>query len=90
MAEKSASKRKKGTLGGLLMIVFGVLSAFVVYYNDRHSFDYIRMTEAMNYAIVHAVLWTIAGLCVILWYNRPPPEKDLPFDNRDDNRDGLR
>jgi len=90
MAEKAADKRRKGTYGGLALIAFGLISSFVVYYNDSHSMEIVRMMEAKNYAILHAVLWTIAGVGVILWYNRPPPDDDLPLETRDDNRDGMR
>ena len=73
--EEAARKRKRGTRGGIAMIVFGVLSAFVVYYQDSNSFEISRMMLAKDYAILHAVLWGIAGLVLILWANRPPQDK---------------
>jgi hypothetical protein len=47
------------------------------------------MGLAKDYAILHLVLWTFAGLGIILWYNRPPDD-ELPSETRDDNRDGMR
>jgi len=72
--EDAAQKRRKGTIAGILMIVLGVLSSFVVSYMDSTSFDVFRMMNATDLAVVHAVLWSIAGLLVILWYNRQPPD----------------
>jgi hypothetical protein len=83
-AEDTASqKRRKGTIGGLAMIVFGLISAIWVYVGDSSSLDFFRMMNATYFAIVHVVLWTIAGLIIILWYNRPPPDFPSHFDTRD-------
>ena len=76
--DEAAAKRKKRTYGGLAMIAFGVIGAIVGYFQDRGSFDIIRMLEAKDFAILHLVIWTIAGLGVIAWANKPP----------DDNGDG--
>jgi hypothetical protein len=89
MAKENSDKRKKGTLAGLALIAFGIVSAIVGYVSDIDSFDYLRMGLAKEYAILHLVLWTVAGLGVILWYNRPPDDEP-PFEPRDDNRDGVR
>lgn len=68
-ADKAAAKRKMRTYMGLGMIAFGVIGAIVGYFQDRGSFDIIRMLEAKNYAILHLVIWTIAGLALIGWAN---------------------
>jgi hypothetical protein len=80
----AARKRKKGTISGLALIAFGVVGAIVGYYQDVNSLDYFRMGVAKDYAILHLALWSIAGLCVILWYNRPPSDNRDPYDNGGD------
>jgi hypothetical protein len=79
-------KRRKGTRAGVLMIVLGVLSSFVVYYMDSTSLDFSRMMNAKDFAILHAVLWGFAGLFVILWANREPPEDANNYDSNDPYR----
>ncbi len=70
--------RKRGTLVGIGMIALGALGAVVAYFQDDDSLDFVHMMHAGDFAIVHLVLWTIAGFLVIGWYNRPPttPEAD--------------
>ncbi len=63
--------RKRGTWVGIGMIVLGALGALVGYVQDGDSLDYLRMMRAGDFAILHLVLWTIAGLLVIGWYNLP-------------------
>lgn len=66
--------RRKGTLGGLLAIALGLLSAMVMYLVNRSSFDFFKSIYAMDMAIVHAVLWSIFGGILILYHNRQPPD----------------
>jgi len=66
--------RRKGTLGGLLAIALGLLSAMVMYVVNRNSFSFFENIYAMDLAIVHAVLWSIVGGGIILWHNRQPPD----------------
>ena len=77
------NKRKKGTLAGAAMIVFGLIGAVVSYAGDRSSFDYLRMSNAFTFAVLHAVLWAIGGAFIILWYNRPK-DSALPMEVRDE------
>jgi hypothetical protein len=72
--DEAAAKRKKRTYAGLALIAFGVIGAVIGYFNDKASFDIIRMLEAKNYAILHLVIWTIAGLGLIAWANKPPDD----------------
>ena len=74
VAHEAAAKRKKRTYAGLSMIAFGVIGAIIGYFNDKASFDFIRMLKAKNYAILHLVIWTIAGLGFIAWANKPPDD----------------
>ncbi len=77
-----ADKRKKGTIAGLCLIAFGAAGATYSYVQDSASFDIIRMVEAGSFAMLHLVLWTIAGLAVIAWYQLKPSdgEGDEPPD----------
>ena len=71
MARKSgnaAEKRKNGTRAGFALIAFGVVGAIVAYYNDSNSFDYVRMVNATDGAMLHLMIWTFAGLGVIFYY----------------------
>jgi hypothetical protein len=38
------------------------------------------MMHAKDFAILHAVLWCLFGLGLILWHNRPPSGPSQPFD----------
>lgn len=87
MPEMSPERRRKGTIGGLIFIVLGILSAPIIYVLDSSSFDYIRMDNAVTFAVLHAVLWCVAGLLVILWYNRDPNQRGGNFQD-DNNRQG--
>ena len=91
MAQPDPAKRKRGTLGGLALIAMGIVGAIAGYVSDANSLDYLRMGLAKDYAILHLVIWTLAGLGVILWYNRPSTDDVPPWlDQRHDNRDGTR
>ena len=74
MADQGWDKRKKGTIAGLCLIAFGVAGAIIGYVQDSDSFDIIRMIEAGRFAALHLVLWTIAGLGVIAWYQLMPAD----------------
>jgi len=81
--------RRKGTLGGLLAIALGLLSAMVTYLVNRDSlFDFFKSMYAMDFAITHAVLWSIAGGVLILYHNRQP--QDASRNNTYDPNDPLR
>ncbi len=75
MDEETARRRRKGLIGGGLLIGWGVVGAIWSYFRDRYSMDFFAMGYAMQGAILHFVLFGIAGLCVIGWYFR---------DNRDE------
>ena len=55
-------RQRKGLILGSAFIVIGIIGAFWSYYQDSNSFDIIRMVDATEFAILHAVLWTIVGL----------------------------
>jgi hypothetical protein len=63
-------ERRKGTLGGLLAIAFGLISAMVMYLVDSSSFDFFKRMHAMEFAVLHAFLWGTVGVVMILWHNR--------------------
>ena len=58
------------------MIAFGIAGAVFSYYRDSNSFNLIDMIHAGDFAILHAVLWTIAGLFVMAWYSISPVTRD--------------
>ena len=72
MADQAADKRRKGTIAGLCLIAFGIAGAIIRYVQDSDSFDFVSMIEAGNFAVLHLVLWTVAGLGVIAWYQLMP------------------
>lgn len=66
--------RRRATLGGLVAIALGLLSGMGMYLGERASFDLSTKMNAMDMAIVHAVLWSIVGGIIILWHNRRRPD----------------
>ena len=52
----------------MLFIAWGVIGAIWSYYSDTDSLDIIRMMDASENAIVHAVIWIGLGVGLILWY----------------------
>jgi hypothetical protein len=71
-----SSRRKKGILTGLIFLVWGIVGAFFVYQQDVNSLDFIRIMNATTYAILHAVLWGVAGASLIIWYSVGPGSED--------------
>jgi hypothetical protein len=89
MADTPTPERsRKGTFYGLGMIAVGFVGAIAIYVYDSNSMDYFDHTYALKSAILHAVLWLLGGIGVILWYNRKPNDR-LPPLARDDDRDGM-
>ena len=84
-SEDAAWKRRKGTYTGLAVIALGIVSAIVMYFVDRNSMSFFNYMYASDMAIVHAVLWGIVGLVIILWHNRQPPDP-----TRNDGSDMMR
>ena len=84
MTDDKSQRRKKGLVGGSLLIAYGLIGAVYSYYRDRTSMDFFAMGYAMRGAITHAGLFGIAGLCVIGWYYR---DQQADRDYRGDPRD---
>jgi cytochrome c-type biogenesis protein CcmE len=63
-------KRRRLTIGGLVVIAYALISAVYMYYRDRYSMDYFAMGYAMKGAVVHAVLFGLVGLGMIAWANQ--------------------
>ena len=76
-AEERERKRKRGTLGGLAVIALGVISAIIMYLVQSRSLNYFNWLYASDFAIIHAVLWGIVGLVIILYHNRTPHDPTL-------------
>jgi hypothetical protein len=81
--EDTERKRRKGTWTGIALIAFGLAGAVISYVQDSNTLDFFSMMHAKDFAILHAVLWGIAGLIVILWYNRPPADPTARYNDRD-------
>src|SRR5262249_8985699 len=62
-----SARRRKGIRAGIVAIVFGILSAIFLYYQDLNSVDYFRISSASQGAILHAVIWCTIGAGIILW-----------------------
>jgi hypothetical protein len=62
------TKQAKGTIVGAIFIAWGIIGAFISYTSDSDSFDIVRMVDASQNAIVHAVIWIAAGAGIIAWY----------------------
>lgn len=63
------------------MIALGLVTAVFGYFRDRASMDYTSITNASDAAVLHAVLWGIAGVVVILWANGGSGGSSLESDN---------
>jgi hypothetical protein len=66
MDDDKARQRKKGLLNGGLLIAFGLASAVYGYVRDSDSMDFTAMNDAVEYAILRAVLFCVAGQCAIV------------------------
>jgi hypothetical protein len=71
---------------GVIFIVWGIIGALWSYYSDSDSFDLIRMLDASENAIVHAVIWIAAGGGIIAWYTIGPGSSRGSGSDDDDNR----
>jgi hypothetical protein len=80
------TRQGKGIFVGVLFIAWGVIGALWSYYGDTDSLDIIRMMDASENAIVHAVIWTGLGVGFVLWYMIGPGSSG--GNAFDDNEDG--
>jgi len=69
-------RRRRGTRAGLVVIALGLIGAVYIYFQD--SRDPFQMDHAARNAMLHAFLYGVGGLLVILWFNRDRtnPESD--------------
>jgi hypothetical protein len=70
MMDDWTTKQKRGTYAGAALIALGLITAVIGYVNDSDSLNF----DAGRNAILHAVLWTIAGAVVIGWHHLPKPD----------------
>jgi len=59
---------------GLALIAYGLLGGVYDYYRDSTSMDFIAANMAAKGAILHAVLFTMAGLVMIGWHRLRDPQ----------------
>jgi len=62
------SRQSRGIFIGVIFIAWGIIGAVVSYVSDTDSFDIIRMIDASQNAIVHAILWVGIGGGIVAWY----------------------
>ncbi len=68
MAALTPQVRTRGMIGGLAIVAYGLASAVYGYYRDLDSMDFATMAAAPDYAVLHVVLFGLAGLGVIAWF----------------------
>jgi hypothetical protein len=66
-SDTGITRQGKRIFVGVLFIAWGVIGAIWSYYGDTDSLDIIRMMDASENAIVHAVIWIGLGVGLILW-----------------------
>lgn len=62
------TKQARGFIVGAIFIAWGVIGAVISYVSDSDSFDIVRMVDASDNAILHAVIWIAVGAGIIAWY----------------------
>ena len=81
----AVSRQGRGMIIGAAFIAWGVVGALVSYVGDTDSFDVIRMIDASQNAILHAVLWIAVGAAFIAWYTIGPGSSQGVGANDDDD-----
>jgi hypothetical protein len=86
------SRRGRGIFIGAIFIAWGIIGAVVSYVGDTDSLDIVRVIDASQNAIVHAVLWIAIGGGFIAWYAIGPgsSQGDGTDDNDNDDDDEER
>jgi hypothetical protein len=67
MPDMTPEKRRRLTIGGLVVVAYALISAVYRYFQDRDSLDYFAMGYAMKGAVLHVVLFGLIGLGMIAW-----------------------
>ena len=70
---------RKGVKPGLALIAYGLIGGIYDYYRDSTSMDFFATGYALQGAVLHAILFSVAGLAVIGWYRLTDPQN--PSDN---------
>jgi hypothetical protein len=52
---------------GLIFIAWSIVGAVISSVSDSNSLDLIRMIDASDNAVVHAVLWIAVGAGILSW-----------------------
>jgi hypothetical protein len=66
-SDTGITRQGKAIFLGVIFVAWGVIGAIWSYYGDIDSLDFIRMLDASQNAIVHAVIWIGLGGGLILW-----------------------
>jgi hypothetical protein len=81
------TRQGKKIIVGLIFIAWGIIGGLWSYFSDSASLDFIRMNDASENAIFHAVLWIAIGGGFIAYYTTGPGRS--PHKRIDDNEDWL-
>ena len=66
-SDSGITPQGKGLVVGIIFVIWGLIGAVWSYYGDTDSFDIIRMNDASQNAVVHAVIWIGLGGGFIAW-----------------------
>jgi prolipoprotein diacylglyceryltransferase len=71
-------QRRIGRIIAAAFIGYGVIGGLYLYVRDSTSFDFFAVGYALEGALVHAVLFSLAGLLLMAWRYRKARE---PFED---------
>jgi len=66
----AAPRKPKRPYLGFLFLAYAVGGAIYDYVSDSSSMDLVTRDIAFKGAVLHLILWGIAGLGLILWFYR--------------------
>jgi len=85
-SDTGITRQGKAIFLGVIFIAWGVIGAIWSYYSDTDSLDFIRMVDASQNAIVHAVIWIGLGGGLIFWYLIGPGSSSRKASGNDEDQ----
>lgn len=70
MDKEAQRRRLRGRIVAALFIGYGVIGGIYFYVRDSTSLDSVSMAYAAKGAILHAGLFSLAGLALMAWHYR--------------------
>jgi hypothetical protein len=90
-SDTGITRQGKAIFLGVIFIAWGMIGAIWTYYSDTDSLDIIKMVDASQNAIVHAVIWIGLGSGLILWNLFGPGSSSRKvFDDDENQRDEFK